>query len=448
MYIERISVDGIRGFHDGRAVEDLEFPLPGGALGSWTVLAGRNGSGKTTLLRAVALGLIGHFYGREVVSEPHRFDYWLSKNRESGTVTTTISHHEGWDGFTGKGNTPGGSFEGQLHWKRSEHARGAGVVGPHDVSLSKSAARGPWSEESTGWFVAGYGPFRRLEGGSDKAQRLTYGNTPVSRVASLFNEDVSLAESIEWIKGLHFRSLEKKPGSQRLLGFVKRILNEGLLPDGFQVTDVDSDGLWAERDGVPVLMHELSDGYRTVAALVLDLVRQVSVVTEGRGLAFDEQGSPYISMPGVVLIDEVDVHLHVSWQKEIGGWLKRHFPSIQFIVSSHSPYICQSADPGGLVRLPGVNEEEGPRVVPDELYQRIVNGSGDDALLTDLFGIDSPYSQTAEEKRRRLSALELALLQGTASEDDREEHARLSRSLGSSLAARVDEVASRLRPGA
>jgi predicted ATP-binding protein involved in virulence len=48
-------------------------------------------------------------------------------------------------------------------------------------------------------------------------------------------------------------------------------------------------------------------------------------------------GVPVISSPGVVIIDEIDAHLHVSWQKRIGGWLKTHFPNIQFIVTTHSP---------------------------------------------------------------------------------------------------------------
>jgi predicted ATPase len=51
---------------------------------------------------------------------------------------------------------------------------------------------------------------------------------------------------------------------------------------------------------------------------------------------------------GVELIDEVDAHLHPEWQREVGFWLKRHFPKIQFLVTTHSPSICQAAAPNGL----------------------------------------------------------------------------------------------------
>ena len=58
----------------------------------------------------------------------------------------------------------------------------------------------------------------------------------------------------------------------------------------------------------------------------------------------DTDGKLFFMRSGVVLIDEIDAHLHPEWQREIGFWLKRHFPNIQFIVTTHSPIICQAAD--------------------------------------------------------------------------------------------------------
>src|SRR5262249_13110876 len=152
-----------------------------------------------------------------------------------------------------------------------------------------------------------------------------------------------------------------------------------LLPDGLVVDHVDSDGLWALREGHSIALQQMSDGYRTVTALVLDLVRHLYAAFGPKIWAgFEEAPFPQVRAPGVVLIDEIDVHLHVSWQKRIGEWLTEHFPEIQFIVTSHSPYICQSADPGGLIRMAGPGEETGPSVVPADLYERVVYGSGDD----------------------------------------------------------------------
>ncbi len=145
------------------------------------------------------------------------------------------------------------------------------------------------------------------------------------------------------------------------------------------VEKVDSTGLWVTTpEGRSVALTELSDGYRTVTGLVLDLVRQVFVENGGAIPTDGDDNRVAITQDGVVLIDEIDVHLHVSWQRRIGFWLKEHFPNIQFIVTTHSPFICQAVDPGGLVRL-SPPWEEGPaaEIVEGETFNRVVNGSTD-----------------------------------------------------------------------
>ncbi|KUP97584.1 AAA family ATPase [Thermobifida cellulosilytica] len=441
MYVAKLAISDIRGFHGTRGV-DLRFTRPGGEHAGWTVLAGRNGSGKTTLLRSLALALVGHLTGRRLVPD---FQGWLSSGSSRGQINALVHPDPEWD-LLNNGSPLREPFNTVLTWENlgddrpGNSARSTLIV---DVPSDLPLHRGPWSDNPRGWFVAGYGPFRRLGRGSSEAQRLMLATGPVSRLATLFNEDASLTESVQWLISLHLRRLEEREGAAELLEFVFSLLNDGLLPDGFRVLRVDSEGLWVVRDGGEIPLREMSDGYRTVTALVLDLVRHAfdAFGTEALG---ERDSVPTVVCPGVVLIDEIDAHLHVSWQKVIGDWLKRHFPRIQFIVTSHSPYICQSADPGGLIRLPGVDEDEAPRVVSEELYERVVYGSGDDALLTELFGIDSPYSERAEEKRRRLARLESAVLRGTATPEEVSEYEDLQRTLTSSFTARVDEVAGRI----
>jgi energy-coupling factor transporter ATP-binding protein EcfA2 len=445
MYIAELKVSGVRGFSGHRDV-DLRLTRPDGSHAGWTVLAGRNGSGKTTLLRALALAMAGPSVARSLVPS---FDDWISNGLPEAVVKAKIVSPRQWPQ----------SFPAHLTWSRepiSESEEEGYEPQPILRGHGDDAFRGPWADNPRGWFLAGYGPFRRLAGGSADAQRLMLSTGPVSRLASLFHEDASLAESVSWLIDLHLRRLEGRAGAEGLLLFVTDLLNDGLLPDGFQVERVDSEGLWAKRDGQTIPLRELSDGYRTVTALVLDLVRQVSQMFPKELLSWTiarddrlrpsegPKPRPVIDVPGVVLIDEIDVHLHVSWQKKIGEWLKSHFPAIQFIVTSHSPYICQSADPGGLIRLAGVDENVPPRVVDEDLYERIVYGSGDDALLTDLFGIDSPYSSHAEDMRRRLTVLERAVLRGRATPEELREYEHLRETLSSSLTARVDEVAARI----
>ncbi|NJP93168.1 AAA family ATPase [Nonomuraea sp. FMUSA5-5] len=423
MYVSRIKVSGIRGFFGRRAL-DLRLTHPG-----WTVLAGRNGSGKTTLLRAIALAVSGPYVAHAL--NPG-FPGWVSVGLDEGAVEAEVLTDPAWDLLWNEGV---GTLSIGMSW---EGESGEFTVSSSDLEASKET----WMNEPRGWFIAGYGPFRRLSGGASESQRLMRDTGRVAHLASLFHEDVSLAESVSWLIDLHLRRLEERPGAADLLRIVIELLNDGLLPDGFKIERVDSEGLWVVRDGHSIALRELSDGYRTVTALVLDLVRrmdQVHTLTEP-----DRVDGSRVKVPGVVLIDEIDAHLHVSWQKKIGGWLKDHFPQIQFIVTSHSPYICQSADPGGLIRLAGLDEDAPPRVVDEDLHQRIVNGSGDDALLTDLFGVDSLYSDEAERNRHRLVVLERAIMGNTATPEEEHEYRTLRDRLKSTMTTRVSEVAARI----
>lgn len=454
MYVSAIGFSNIKGFTGARAVDEL--PLPA-SEGSWTVIAGRNGSGKSTLLRALALVLAGPQVARTLVPD---FSNWITSGEEEAWAQAFIQHDPAADRFTGSGGTPQGRRCLGLDWILPKGAVGQPVYGPPpQPQLSpydgkefgwKGAKRGPWADRPQGWFCAAYGPFRRLTGGAGDAQRMMLAPGPAGRMASLFNEDASLAEGVTWLRELRHRSLEGQTDAGILLKAVQLLLSDGLLPDGYRAIRVTADGLWIAPADDPERVYplrEMSDGFRTVASLVLDIVRQLQSSYGTLDFIEDDDGHPVVRMPGVVIIDEVDAHLHVTWQQRIGEWLRTHFPRIQFIVTSHSPYICQAADPGGLIRLPSPGEERGPEVVDDELYQRIIYGSGEDTVLSELFGLDSPYSSRAEEVRRRLVQLERKVFAGEADEQEALEFRELTTRLRSSRSSRVREVAARLGSG-
>ncbi|ONI87149.1 AAA family ATPase [Saccharothrix sp. ALI-22-I] len=439
MYISQVRLRNVKGFHGAREV-DLKLTAPG-----WTVIAGRNGSGKTSLLRAIALAVSGPAVARNLVPD---FENWVTAGQREGVVQVQFTHDRRVERF-GKGRPPEGRLWAGLGWtmpdeeSRPTH-RGLQPSLKEKLEGSKTAAaRGPWQDNPTGWFCAAYGPFRRLVGGAGDAQRLMLSPGPVSRLASLFHEDASLAEGVGWLIEQHLRSLEGRPGAEDLKTVALGVLSDGLLPDDYRIEGVDSDGLWVVSGGHRFPLREMSDGYRTVAALVVDLIKQIQESYGTLENTPTEHGTA-LTAPGVVIIDEVDAHLHVSWQKRIGGWLKEHFPNIQFIVTTHSPYLCQAADPGGLIRLPGPDQQEPPRVVDQGLYERIVYGSGDDAVLSELFGLDTPYSERAQRLRAELVELEVAVIGGTADERAVRRYEKLRSLLTSSPVARTREVTARL----
>lgn len=111
-----------------------------------------------------------------------------------------------------------------------------------------------------------------------------------------------------------------------------RVLVDVKTPQGVKTCQVD---------------QQLSDGYRIVLALVLDLV---SRLLKANGSIPGISPQDVLGSSGIVLIDEIDLHLHPRWQQTILTDLRETFPNIQFIVSTHSPQIVSSV-PSKCIRL-------------------------------------------------------------------------------------------------
>lgn len=451
MYIHRVEIVNVRGFGN----LELDLTRPTGSPAGWTVLAGRNGSGKTTLLRAIALA---------VASPPiayilnGSFLNWIRIGQTKAKVSVDLDPTPEDGEFSPSPKIPKSSpyyttgFTTTLTWEVTQpgeepdlKVKSAKITGARTGTNTDQDSGLPWTSER-GWFLAGYGPHRRLTGLMNP-QGLMEGPARLKRLENLFLDDAPLIEGIRWLREIHLRRLEEKPGSAQLYEVILSLLNDDLLPDGVQVEKVDSDGLWVTQHGVRLPLHELSDGHRTTAALVIDIVRHLHrCFGELQTKTVREAGRTYqqILHEGVVLIDEVDLHLHVAWQKQIGFWLKRHFPNIQFLVTTHSPFICQAADPGGLIRLPAPGENRSAEHVSESLYNTVVNGSADDAVLTELFGLETPYSAESERLRERVAQLEALLQSGQAGEQERKEFEELRSRLPRNMSTDVEQALRKL----
>ena len=103
--------------------------------------------------------------------------------------------------------------------------------------------------------------------------------------------------------------------------------------------------LLVDKEDWPLDLSQLSDGERSFLAMVCDLGRRLA-------LANPMMENP-LSGYGIVLIDELELHLHPTWQLEIVEKLRSTFPNIQFITTTHSPFIVQTAREGELIKLDG-----------------------------------------------------------------------------------------------
>jgi hypothetical protein len=274
--------------------------------------------------------------------------------------------------------------------------------GARDTTLDPSIPRGKsrtyrtpqcsiWSTEASGWFSCGYGPFRREFGASPEALRQMAAPS-TRRFVTMFQEGASLAEADVWLRNLSHKALEGKPAEEDQLALMLNLLRDGLMPGGVTVDRVDSDGLWLKDSrGADLAWTEMGDGHRSTAALLTDLVRHLIGIHGLPGLAErSRDGKTVIKRSGIVLIDEMEAHLHPAWQQDIGFWLRRRFPAVQFLVATHSPLICQAADPGGLFVL-----DHPPRQLTEEEYRSAVASRPDTLLRTAAFGMANTGSPRA-----------------------------------------------------
>jgi hypothetical protein len=444
MYLSRVRIDGIRGFRGDRAV-DLRLTRPDGTHAGWTVLAGRNSSGKTSLLQAIAVALLTPAQAYGLVpdlsswrsAEPGTIGLTLTGPAAASAAVPTAVPRSRVDSLVERADVevsctwtvPPGSerMRPQVAWQRqvpvdTADGTGAAVLGDAE-----------WEFALLGT-VTGYGPYRRMNQSSRRDDRA---------FLTLFDEEAALNEGIAWLVDADHRRLEGRPGAEQTVEAVLGLLGDELLPPGLRVAGVSSDGLTVRGDEGEFPLTGMSQGVRTAVALAVSLIWEL-VQDDPSAFLQRRDGRFVVTRPGIVLIDEIDAHLHVTWQQRIGEWLKAHFPEVQFIVTTHSPYICQAADPGGLIRLGAPGDPAGPEVVSDDLHQRVVYGTGDDAVMSELFGLESPFSPEAERLRRRAGDLEEAMMDGEATDAERAEYDELSAKLTSSLSTRAAEVAALL----
>lgn len=157
-------------------------------------------------------------------------------------------------------------------------------------------------------------------------------------------------------------------------------------------------------------LNELSDGYSSLLAILTELILRMEA---HKVKAYD--------MQGVVLIDEIETHLHVELQKKILPFLVSFFPKIQFIVSTHSPFVLSSLSNAVICDL------------EKKFVTRDLSAYSYDALIESYFNSDK-YSKEVKEKIRRFEALSLKELLDDNEKDEYMEFKRYFKSLPTFMA--------------
>jgi energy-coupling factor transporter ATP-binding protein EcfA2 len=344
-YVQRVEIENIR------SIASLVWEVTPGP--GWNVVLGDNGAGKSTFLRAMASA---SFSAKERFSLRTDFEAWVRYRQPEGRIRVGMK-------------TVHGTAEHSFTIRRE--------AGPTETSQDEVALL---------CFSAGFGPFRRFTGGDPDHEQEVAGLPRVARHMSLFSERFSLRESLAWLKLLRFKELEVDAASITVLRSLRSFVNQpGFLPGGARLDRITSDHvLFVDGNGAEVPVEELSDGYRSILSLTFELIRQLAA-HYGADHVFDAAAAAVVAA-GIVLIDEVDAHLHPSWQRLVGLFLRKCFPNIQFIVTTHSPLVCQAADVGTVFRLPRLGSDEEGRMVRGGELDRLLYGDPTDAYDTEAMG--------------------------------------------------------------
>jgi predicted ATP-binding protein involved in virulence len=319
MVIDKLRIKNFRGFEE----LSVEFSP------RFNVIIGDNGSGKTALLDGLAVAVSSFFLGIDgVTSRPiHRDDIRLA-NYENGAEyqLPTEVHCSGTIGSQ------------KLAWSREMISAGGKTKLQKNAQAIKNSAQKLQKEVRDGKRVElpviAYFPAGRIWE-SPKATSL------VKKGSRLRGYDLAITPTAnyqfltEWFRTKELAALQN---GQDLfeLHLVRKAVSNCIDQCEKIYYDINSGALVMKlTSGIILPVSRLSDGVRNMMAVVSDIAYRCVTLNP-------HLGENALDSSGVVLIDELDLHLHPSWQEKIIGSLKDTFPNIQFISTTHSPLILRT----------------------------------------------------------------------------------------------------------
>lgn len=356
MYIRTLTVKNLKRLQD----VTLKFTNKDSSPRMWTVLIGENGTGKTTILQAIALAAAGKLRVNDLAGST--FTYLIDR-RKNSALSISANFKFTPTSLTEKLHpTLRGTPDAELCLTSNVSLR------PKETSLRGDAwygscekpdpdAQDPLDKaralESKLWFVIGYGVQRTLP---QSGRMPDLARPSVDRLKSLFDLTHPIT-STSFMSHYGNRSAKARRYSAVL---AKTIVDTGILPEdiaklelrGYGGVTTGKDLL--ERDrfhqkmggaSVKVPALALAHGYQSTVAWIADLVGHILLEADLDGTLAPEE------FEGLVLIDEIDLYLHPTWQARLIPALRKTFPRLQFVATTHSPVVLATLAPDEVIML-------------------------------------------------------------------------------------------------
>lgn len=340
-----------------RAIQKLEVSLPTAPSEreAWLMLLGENGTGKSSILQAIALALMGEDHAAELDLDASEF---VRRGARIGRVRVKLT--------------------GVPEPVTVEFRRGSPVF--------KHLTPGPKA------LLQAYGATRLLRRGATDATRSV-------QTRNLFDPTAPLADVVGWLVGPDMTDARFDAVALAL----KDLL---MLEDEDRFDRVDG-RVEATVYGSTVPLAQLSDGFQSVIALGGNIM-----------MGLFERWTAVEDAEAIVLIDELEAHLHPTWKIEIVNRLRRTFPRVAFIASTHDPLALKGLEQGEIAVL---RRDERRKIVIETDVPSVNDLRADQILTSFLFGLHSTRGDAATQsisryaelmsKRRRTPAEEQELLE-------------------------------------
>jgi hypothetical protein len=230
-----------------------------------------------------------------------------------------------------------------------------------------------FSDASPAFLLVGYGATRRVEATSapDPSSRNKSRHLRYERVASLFEEHFTLRPLASWLPQWKSRN----PGRfKQVVGLINKLSREGVRFTG----ELEKGEYLFQVRKTKVPFSALSDGYKAFIGWVGDLLYHVCMGCP--------PGKKLVDNCGVVLVDEIDLHIHPEWQQTIIPTLAQTLPNLQFIFTSHSPLVVGTLERSNIVH---VETDRLGRPVMRRPDEEVYGLSADQILRSEIFGLQS-----------------------------------------------------------